>query len=123
MVNLRGAGGGNDEEEGENEGGLMWHYSCAAILVEVPSWDVRREMKEWRKWSKVEVGFGVYHCIFSLLLWIVRRLGVRALGDRQNIRECLCSNKCFLNFRIKRGLFPPRRRSSFTDALRKKIRP
>jgi len=47
IVNLKGAGGGDGEEqEGEEEGGLMWHYSCAAILVEVPGFGERRELME-----------------------------------------------------------------------------
>jgi hypothetical protein len=42
MVNLKGANG-EEGEEGEG-GGLMWHYSCAAILVGVSGWEVRKGM-------------------------------------------------------------------------------
>jgi hypothetical protein len=27
----------------------MWHYSCAAILVEVPGWEERRRLLEGRE--------------------------------------------------------------------------
>jgi hypothetical protein len=47
IVNLKGAGSGDGEEqEGEEGGGLMWHYSCAAILVEVPGFGERRKLME-----------------------------------------------------------------------------
>jgi hypothetical protein len=42
MVNLRRPNG-KEGEEGEG-GGLMWHYSCAAILVGVSGWEVRKGM-------------------------------------------------------------------------------
>lgn len=46
MVNLRGGSEGDGDGEGGKEGGLMWHYSCAAILVEVPGLEERRRMLE-----------------------------------------------------------------------------
>ncbi|KAE9378797.1 hypothetical protein N431DRAFT_293080, partial [Stipitochalara longipes BDJ] len=43
MVNLRGEPGG-ERMQGAKEGGLMWHYSCVAILVGIPAWEERRGM-------------------------------------------------------------------------------
>jgi len=45
MVNLRApaASGGNGRGNGkEAAGGLMWHYSCVAILCGIPGWRDRR---------------------------------------------------------------------------------
>jgi hypothetical protein len=58
MVNLRGVGdeGEEREGEGEGEGGLMWHYSCVGILVEVPGWGEReREMVEGEEEEEEEM--------------------------------------------------------------------
>ncbi|KAN0115362.1 hypothetical protein V8E51_004906 [Hyaloscypha variabilis] len=48
MVNLRAASSSSESMQGqgekEREGGLMWHYSCVAILVGVPGWEERRGM-------------------------------------------------------------------------------
>lgn len=47
IVNLKGSGNGDGEEqEGEEGWGLMWHYSCAAILVEIPGFGERSELME-----------------------------------------------------------------------------